>query len=162
MDMEKFYTLAQKDLRHMTNCCHQRQLQKMLASTCGKTSTPKRKERLRAANAEVSNTTPSTECRDVVISHMNDASDFYLHYTLSEKDYLKDLTAKMKAYATEVAPFVSPAKHAFCAAPLTKAMELNGTEEELKSWLKTLRMARKQREFCLLIMEIRQMYRWQN
>ena len=82
-------------------------------------------ERLRAANAEVSNTTPSTECRDVVISHMNDASDFYLHYTLSEKDYLKDLTAKMKAYATEVAPFVSPAKHAFCAAPFDEG---NGIE----------------------------------
>ena len=80
---------------------------------------------MRAANAEVSNTTPSTECRDVVISHINDASDFYLHYTLSEKDYLKDLTAKMKAYATEVAPFVSPAKHAFCAAPFDEG---NGIE----------------------------------
>ena len=83
-------------------------------------------ERLRAANAEVGNTTtPSMECRDVVISHINDASDFYLHYTLSEKDYLKDLTAKMKAYATEVAPFVSPAKHAFCAAPFDEG---NGIE----------------------------------
>ena len=42
----------------------------------------------------------------------------------------------------------------FAPLLLTKAMELNGTEEESKSWLKTLRMARKQREFCLLIMDL--------
>ena len=44
-----------------------------------------------------------------------------------------------------------PQNTRFVPLLLTKAMELNGTEEESKSWLKTLRMARKQREFCLLI-----------
>ena len=82
----------------------------------------KRREDAEANNGSGSST---TDCRDVVISHMNDATDFYLHYTLSEKDNLNDLSAKMKAYATEVAPFVSPAKHAFCAAPYDEG---NGIE----------------------------------
>ena len=83
-----------------------------------------------------------------------------LTYTLSEKDYLKDLTAKMKAYASQVAPFVSPAKRVLELHHEGNGM--NGTEEESKSWLKTLRTARKQHEFCSLIMEIRQMYQLQN
>lgn len=82
----------------------------------------------RREEAEVSDGTGSgggSDCRDVVISHMNDATDFYLHYTLSEKENLANLATQMKVYETEVAPFVSPAKHAFCAAPFDEG---NGSE----------------------------------
>ena len=80
-----------------------------------------------AARAAALEEVEEEECRDVKLCHMNDANNFFLHYTLSDEGTLEKLKGQMADFAkdTTVAPMVNPAKHAFCAAPFDEG---NGVE----------------------------------
>ena len=68
----------------------------------------------------------------------------------------------MKAYATEVAPFVNPAKHAFCAAPYDEGNGIEWYRGRIEELVKNQKMELKMHASCSLIMETLQMYQSQN
>jgi staphylococcal nuclease domain-containing protein 1 len=80
-----------------------------------------------AAREAAFETSEEEESLDARVCHMNDATDFYLHFTLSDAAGIKELGTQMAAFAAsgDAVPLVDASKHAFCAAPFDEG---NGIE----------------------------------